>query len=130
MADDMNAFLVRRDGEGKVVPYEVSVLGVRDKALKIMILPTTVGSLKGLERPDEAAEKWPIEDKIRYVREHVVDPDFSALSIEEFEEQMTAWDLDMLLITAVQHGGPMRQRKGKKDSPPKRSGASGKRSRP
>ena len=108
---EIDAFLVRRDKEGNVVPYEVQVLGIRDKPLTIKILPTTVGSLKGMADPNGDAVQWPIDDKLRYVREHVVEPDFGALSIEELADQMTVWDLDMILITAVQHGGPMRQRK-------------------
>lgn len=129
MINDINAFLVRRNPDGKVEPYEVPVIGIRDKPMFIKILPTTVGSLKGLEKPDAAAETWSIADKIRYVQEHVVEPDFMALSVEEIEDQMTMWDLDALLVTAIQHGGPMRQRKEKKKGPRERSGASGKRSR-
>lgn len=131
MADNINAFLVRRDGEGKIVPYEVKVLGIREEPLTIEILPTTLGSLKGLSDPDGEALKWPVEDKIRYVREHVVKPDFGALTAEQLEEQMTVWDLDMVLVTAIQHGGPMRQRKevlGKKDPTARSGGRSRKRS--
>ncbi len=130
MADDLNAFLVRRDKEGNVEPFEVEVLGIRDDPLTIKILPTTLGSLKGLADPDGDAVKWPVEDKLRYLREHVVEPDFSAVSVEDLMEQMTIWDLDMLLITAVQNGGPMRSRQKKeaqekKKRPTKRSGRSG-----
>lgn len=129
MADDIDAFLVRRDDEGNIQPYEVEVLGDRESPLTIEILPTTVGSLKGLSDPNGDAVKWPIEDKIRYVREHVVNPDFGALSVEEIEDRMTMFDLDMLLVTAVIRGGPGREKKGKKKGPRKRSGPSRKRSR-
>lgn len=130
MADDISAFLVRRNDEGKVLPYEVQVLGVRDTPLIIEILPTTVGSLKGLKDPNSDAVKWTVEDKLRYVREHVVNPDFSAMSEDELMEQMTQWDLDMILITAIQNGGPMRQKKAAiKEDPTRRSGPSKKKSR-
>lgn len=130
MADDINAFLVRRDKDGNVEPYEVQVLGIREEPLTIKILPTTLGSLKGLKEPDGDAVKWPVEDKLRYLREHIVEPDFSSMTDEKLMDHMTQWDLDMLIITAVQNGGPMRQRQEKeKKRPTKRSGPSKKRSR-
>lgn len=100
--------------------------------MTIEILPTTLGSLKGLSSADDEALKWPVEDKLRYVREHVVNPDFSALSEEELMDMMTVWDLDMLLVTAIQHGGPMRQRKEvlRKEDPTARSGGRSKRRSP
>lgn len=131
MADDISAFLVKRDAEGNVKPYEVQVMGIRDQSnpLFIDILPTTLGSLKGLKNPNGDAVLWDIEDKINYVRDHVVKPDFSALTVEELEDQMTMWDLDMILITAVQKGGPMRQKGNDKKSPTNRSGRSKKTSK-
>jgi len=102
----MKDFLVRRDGEGKIVPFEVDVVGLK---LRIAILPTTIGSLKSITQPDKDAIQWPIPDKIAYVREHVVDPDFSLLTEDEMMESLTMWDLDMLLVTAVQNGGPTRR---------------------
>ncbi len=131
MADDIDAFLVRRDNEGKVQPYEVEVLGIREDPLIIEILPTTIGSLKGMSDPNGDAVKWPVEDKLRYLREHVTKPDFGEFTNEELEETMTMWDVDMILITAIHSGGPMRQKKekGKKKGPRKRSGPSRKRSR-
>lgn len=133
MAEDISAFLVRRDGDGNIMPYEVEVLGIRDKPMLIEILPTTLGSLKGLSTADDEALKWPVEDKLRYVREHVVKPDFGAMSAEELMDMMTVWDLDMLLVTAIQNGGPMRQREGvfdKKNPTGRRSGGRSQRRSP
>lgn len=131
MADDITAFLVKRDAEGNVEPYEVKVTGIRaDKdPLLIEILPTTLGSLKGLKDPNADAIKWDMDDKIDYVRRHVVKPDFSQVTAEQMLEQMTMWDLDMILISAVQNGGPMRSQQGGKKGgrPTKRSGRSKKR---
>ena len=125
MADDITAFLVRRDEEGKTLPYEVDVRGIREKALKIKILPTTISSLKGLSAPDEDAVKWPVEDKLRYIRDHIVEPDFGALTSDELMNTMTQWDLDMLLVTAIQNGGPMRSKLGRdKKNPTRRPGQS------
>jgi hypothetical protein len=125
MADKITAFLVRRDEEGKPVPYEVDVLGIREKALKIKILPTTISSLKGLSAPEKDAVQWPVEDKLRYIREHIVEPDFGATTDDELKDTMTQWDLDMLLVTAIQNGGPMRSKLGgKKKNPTLRSGRS------
>lgn len=129
MAEEMklatiDAFLVRRDEEGSVEPYEVEVKLVTDQPLKIKILPTTLRSLKGLTDPEADATKWPLKDKLRYVREHVVVPDFSAVSEEDMMDQMTLWDLDMLLIAAITKGGPERQRGNGGGNPPKRSGRS------
>ncbi|KKN88034.1 hypothetical protein LCGC14_0251060 [marine sediment metagenome] len=130
MADDITSFLVKRDGEGNVEPYEVKVTGIREEnePLLIKILPTTVGSLKGLTDPNADVIKWSIEDKIEYVRRHVVEPDFGALTAEELEERMTMWDLDMILISAVQHGGPMRQKRGDGKKGPTGGGRSKRRS--
>ena len=125
MADDITAFLVRRDKDGNVEPYEVEVLGIRDDPLMIKILPTTVGSMKGLKDPNGDAVQWPVDDKLKYVVEHVVKPDFAAMGAERMLDEMTMWDLDMILITAIQNGGPMRQRKAEKEKkkrPTKRSG--------
>ena len=130
--DEFSAFMVRRDSDGKVVPYTVTVTGVLPdhKPLTIDILPTTVGSMKGLSDPNGDCIHWPVEDKIRYVREHVVRPDFGSLTGDQLMEQMTMWDLDMVLITAIQHGGPMRQKEEakKKKTGPTKSGRSKKRS--
>ncbi len=130
MADEITAFLVKRDADGKVEPYEVKVMGIREDKdpLYIKILPTTLGSLKGLADPNSDAVKWSIDDKINYVRRHVVEPDFGSMTSDEIEEQMTMWDLDMILISAVQHGGPMRQKGDGKKGPTKRSGRSRKKS--
>jgi hypothetical protein len=125
MADEITAFLVKRDEDGKPVPYEVDVLGIREKALKIKILPTTISSLKGLSAPEKDAVQWPVDDKLRYIREHVVEPDFSAMTDDELMDMMTQWDLDMLLVTAIQNGGPMRSKLGgQKKNPTPRSGRS------
>lgn len=132
MADEINAFLVRRDEDGKLEPYEVKVLGTQDPPLVIEILPTTIRSLKGLKNPDEDVVKWPIEDKIRYVREHVVKPNFGEVSAEDLEKNMTMWDLDMVLVTAVQYGGPARRKLGEETGqkgPPRRPAPSRRRSR-
>ena len=131
MADEISAFLVKRDDEGKVEPYEVKVKGIVDdkNSLIIKILPTTIGSLKGLKDPNADVTGWDLDDKIDYVRRHVVEPNFGAITAKELEETMTMWDLDMILISAVQNGGPMRQKgdnKGK--GPTKRSGRSKKKS--
>jgi hypothetical protein len=131
MADDITSFLVKRDAEGNVEPYEVKVAGIRDdkNPLTIEILPTTVGSLKGLKDPNGDCVKWDIDDKIDYLRRHVVKPAFGELTAEELESTMTMWDLDMVLISAVQNGGPMRQKRGDgKKGPTARSGGSKKRS--
>lgn len=124
MADEITAFLIKRDEEGRPMPYEVDVLGIRDKALKIKILPTTLSSLKGLSVPNEDAVQWPVEDKLMYIRDHVVEPDFSAMTSEELMGVMTQWDLDMILVTAIQNGGPMRSKGGGKKNPTLRSGRS------
>lgn len=129
MADDITAFLVKRDADGNVQPYEVKVMGIREdkEPMYIMILPTTLGSLKGMKDPNSDCIKWDIDDKIKYVRDHVVEPDFSKVTAEQLEEQMTMWDLDMILISAVQNGGPMRsqQKEGRKGKgPTARSGRS------
>ena len=130
MADDITSFLVRRDAEGNVEPYEVKVTGITDdKApLFIKILPTTLGSLKGLADPNADCIKWSIDDKIEYVRRHVVEPDFGALTATEIELKMTMWDLDMILISAVQNGGPMRQKGDGRKRPTGRPGRSKKKS--
>ncbi len=131
MADEINHFLVNRDAEGNVQPYEVKVMGIREESdpLFITILPTTLGSLKGLKDPNADVVKWSIDDKIEYVRRHVVEPDFGSMTAEQLEAQMTMWDLDMILISAVQNGGPMRSVKEKKGKGPTvRSGRSRKRS--
>lgn len=134
MADDITAFLVKRDAEGNVEPYEVKVAGIRDDKtpLLIEILPTTVGSLKGLKDPNGDCVKWDIDDKVDYLRRHVVKPAFGELTAEEIEKRMTMWDLDMVLISAVQNGGPMRsQQEGKKGGrPTKRSGGRSKKRSP
>jgi len=125
MADEITAFLVKRDEEGKPMPYEVEVLGIREKALRIKILPTTISSLKGLSAPDEDAVRWPVSDKLRYIRDHIVEPDFGALTDDELKNTMTQWDLDMLLVTAIQNGGPMRSKLGgDKKNPTRRPGQS------
>lgn len=109
MAEKMEHFLVRRDKDGNVEPYEVEVVGTANDPKYIKILPTTIHSMKGLSDPDGDAVKWPLEDKVKYVREHVVEPDFGELTEEFVLENMTLWDLDMLLITAIQNGGPNRR---------------------
>jgi hypothetical protein len=98
---------VRRDDDGKLIPLEVPLLGRQDRTIKI--LPTTIGSVKGLQNLEKQAAEWPLDEKIRYVREHVVEPDLSQVTAEQIMDGLTLWDLDMLLITAVQAGGPNRR---------------------
>ncbi len=131
MADDITAFLVKRDADGNVEPYEVKVTGIGEERdpMYIKILPTTLGSLKGMADPNADCIKWSIDDKIAYVRAHVVEPDFGSVSAEQLEETMTMWDLDMILISAVQNGGPMRSKGDGRKGPTKGSGRSKKRSR-
>ena len=101
---------VRRDADGELEPLEVKVYGMNKT---IMVLPTTIGSIKGFTALDQQAAAWPLEEKIRYVREHVVDPDMGAMDEKEIVDGMTLWDLDMLLIAAVNVGGNQRTQ-GKK----------------
>ncbi len=103
---------VRRDGDGALVPIEVKVYGMKKT---ILVLPCTIGSIKGFTALDQQAATWPIEEKIRYVREHVTDPDMSAVGEQEITESMTLWDLDMMLIAAINAGGNQRVQTGKKD---------------
>jgi hypothetical protein len=101
---------VRRDTDGALVPLEVKVYGMNKT---ILVLPTTIGSIKGFTALDQQAAAWPLEEKIRYVREHVVDPDMAAMGDDEIMAGMTLWDLDMLLIASVNVGGNQRTQ-GKK----------------
>lgn len=103
----LDDFIIRRDDEGNLEPIMVPVVGI--KGLTIGVLATTIGSLKGMSDPDGDATEWPLEDKVRFVREHVVVPDLSQVSAEDLVESMTLWDLDMLLVTAVHAGGPQRR---------------------
>tara|TARA_R110000851_G_scaffold62941_11_gene144170 strand:+ start:205 stop:585 length:381 start_codon:yes stop_codon:yes gene_type:complete len=103
-ADDL---FVRRNKEGDLMPIEVKVPGFDGKTIKV--LPTTLGSVKGLTSLDEDAVQWPLAEKLRYVTEHVVDPDMRSLSIDDAMDALTVWDLDMILIAAVQAGGPQRR---------------------
>lgn len=106
-ASSISEFMVRRDDEGKVVPIEVDVVGMEN--MRIAILPTTVGSLMGITSPDKDAITWPLDEKITYIREHIIEPDFRAITHDDVMDNLTMWDLDMLLITAVQNGGPQRR---------------------
>ncbi len=108
-ADDL---FVRRNQDGDLIPISVAVPAFGGKA--IMILPTTIGSLKGITNPELDCVEWTLEDKVRYVTSHVVDPDLRELTMEDIERDVTLWDLDMLLIAAVQAGGPQRQAKQEK----------------
>ncbi len=96
---------VRRDPDGGLIPVEAKVHGT---GKTIMVLPTTVGSIKGFTALDKTAAEWPVDEKIRYVQEHVTDPDMSEVTEDEILEGMTMWDLDMMLIAAVQGGGVQR----------------------
>ncbi len=96
---------VRRDPEGRLIPVEVKVPGTEKT---IMVLPTTVGSIKGFTALDKTAAEWPVEEKIQYVQEHVTDPDMSEVTADEILDGMTMWDLDMMLIAAVNGGGVSR----------------------
>jgi hypothetical protein len=103
---------VRRTAEGEIVPISVEVPGLNGK--KIKVLPTTIGSVKGLQNLDKDAVTWPIEEKVRYVREHVVDPALSEVTMDEIIDNMTMWDLDMVLVAAIQAGSALRrQQQGK-----------------
>lgn len=125
-------FMVRRDEEGRPEPYEVPVLNLvpdGEEMPTIKILPTTIGSLKGITDPTKDAVLWPLEEKIDYVQRHVIEPPFAELTEEDILGRMTMWDLDMILIAAVQNGGPMRQKrpgkeKGRGGRPKKRSSSS------
>ena len=101
---------VRRDAEGNLELIETSVPGINRT---IKVLPTTIGSLKGFTAIEKSETEWPIEEKIRYVQDHVREPDLSSVTAAEMFDNLTMWDLDMLLIAAVQAGGPTRERKGK-----------------
>jgi hypothetical protein len=102
---------VRRDADGALQPIEVPVPGLNKT---IMVLPTTVGSIKGYTALDKSAAEWPVAEKIRYVIEHVTDPDMSQLEADDISSGMTMWDLDMVLIAAVQGGGVQRSKRLKK----------------
>jgi hypothetical protein len=103
---------VRRNPDGDLEPLEVPVPSWNGRT--IAVLPTTIGSVKGLTALDKDVKEWPLDEKIRYVTEHVVDPDFRGLSQADVEEALTLWDLDMILIAAVTGGGPQRRKHEKK----------------
>ena len=104
--------IVRRTSDGELVPIETPVVGLGDMTIKV--LPTTIGSVKAITAIDENCLLWPLNEKIIYVREHVVEPDMSSVTEEDVMENMTLWDLDMVLAAAVLAGGPQRsQRQGK-----------------
>lgn len=101
---------VRRDADGNLELIQTKVPGI-NKTIKV--LPTTIGSLKGFTAVDKSTTEWPLEEKIRYVQDHVREPDLSGVTDDEIMDNMTMWDLDMILIAAVQAGGPVRERGGK-----------------
>ena len=103
---------VRRDPDGHLIAVEAKVPGTEKT---IMVLPTTVGSIKGFTAQDKTAAEWPVEEKIQYVQEHVTDPDMSQVTADEILEGMTMWDLDMMLIAAVNGGGVSRGKDAKKE---------------
>ncbi len=101
--------MVRRTPDGELVPIETPVAGLGDQTIKV--LPTTIGSVKGITAIDQNCLEWPLDEKIMYVRDHVREPDMSQVTEEEVMQNMTLWDLDMVLVAAVQAGGPQRSKR-------------------
>lgn len=97
---------VRRDPDGNLMPIATQVVGLDGE---IEVLPSTVGSLKGLRALDRPTNEWPVDDKIRYVREHVVNPRLCDMTPDEILDNITLWDLDMIVTAAVNAGGPQRR---------------------
>jgi hypothetical protein len=104
---------VRRTSEGKLIPITTPVAGLGDRTIKV--LPTTLGSVKGITSIDRNGLEWELGEKIQFVRDHVVEPDMSQVTEEDVMENMTLWDLDMVLVAAVQAGGPQRSKRQGKD---------------
>lgn len=102
---------VRREADGTLIPITVDV---PELGKKIKVLPTTIGSIKGLTHLNENSLEWPLDEKVRYVREHVVDPDLREFTEEQIAEDMTMWDLDNLLNAAINAGGSQRSKLQKK----------------
>ena len=108
-----------RDADGNLEPITTPVSGMTNKeVLTIDVLPTTLGSLKALSDPGSDALKWPLEEKVQYVHDHVVRPDLREFTKEQLMSSLTLWDLDMLLVAAVNAGGPRRPREGKAEARP------------
>jgi hypothetical protein len=109
-ASSMDDFTVVRGDDGRPEPYLIEVPFPNGPKKFVKILPTTIASVMRLTDASLDCVHWPLDDKIDYVQRHIVEPNFGALTKEEIIETVTLFDLDMLLIGAVQNGGPMRRK--------------------
>lgn len=101
---------IRRDASGTVEPI-IAPVPLLSRSIKIT--PLTIGSITPYEKEgllDMPAIEWPIEAKVRLVREHVRNPDLSDLTVEKATETLDLWTLDQLVTSVAAYSGPLRKR--------------------
>lgn len=98
--------VIRRDEDGRVIPLEVEVSGV---GLMIRFRPLTLGAVLTFKEPGKPVVDWPLDDKVRLLREHVIEPDLSKLTAQEVRERWDHWTFDRLCSTVAMYSGPLRR---------------------
>ena len=100
--DDL--FITRNDN-GEIEPIEIrsDLFGKN-----ILIKPMTYGYIKRLGiKTDVPAVEWDIDTKLDCLRNHVVDPDLSELTIDDIENRTDPMTIDHFLAMIVVHSVPL-----------------------
>lgn len=107
LATEKDLFVVRQNG--RLVPLEVVTLLM---GLKIQVLPVTYGQSLTYKDRLLPPDVWQDEDKCRLIREHVIVPDMSELTVEKMRSDMDGQMIEDLVMTIGLYSG-VRRREGK-----------------
>lgn len=100
----LDDLLIVRDEEGNIEPLEVySSVFKKD----ILLKPMTYGWIKkyGADM-DIPASKWELPKQLQCLKDHIVDPDLSSLTIKDIEESTDPLTVKHLLSLVVIHSVP------------------------
>ena len=97
---------VRRGDDNKVIPIEAVSIYL---GFKFMIRPILWRDVEEFDLSVSAPD-WPVEDQIKLLRGHVIEPDMSDLTIDDVRNEWDPWTLQELVATVVAYSGPLRPR--------------------
>lgn len=100
----LDDLFISRGSDGKLVPVDVES-SLLDAI--VSLVPATYGYIKskGLNMQISAVD-WPTEDKLEFVKTHVISPDVSSLTVQDINDRMGPMTLNHLVSLVVAQSVP------------------------
>lgn len=101
----LNDLVIARDDDGNRIPLIATLLR---SGRAIMILPVTYGESLQFESREKETHDWSLKDKLMLLRNNVVKPDLSELTMEQMTNDFDGMLVDEIVEAVLLYSGILR----------------------